>query len=258
MKSRKEKAGVFLIACSAMVVAVSLLLMSPIAQDMSYHQFSDTTTFLGISNTLNVLSNLPFLIVGYLGVIEVLKNKNLNIIYENKYAYITLFLGAALVSFGSAYYHLFPNNDTLVWDRLPMTIAFMGLLSIVTSEFISIKLGKIILLPLVFLGLASVVYWDITEVQGMGDLRPYIFVQFFPIIAIPIVLCLFTSAFNKTSHYWWLLLSYVLAKLLEYFDQYFHEMLIVISGHSLKHIAAAIGLYILIKGYETNGAQERT
>ena len=258
MKSNKEKIGVFLIIFFGIITASCLFMISPIAQDTSYHQFSDTSTFWGIPNALNILSNLPFLIVGYLGVVEVLKNKNLNIIYENKHAYITLFLGAALVSFGSAYYHLFPNNDTLVWDRLPMTIAFMGLVSIVTSEFISIKLGKIILLPLVLFGLASVVYWDITEMQGMGDLRPYIFVQFFPIIAIPIVLCLFTSAFNKTSHYWWLLFSYVLAKLFEHFDQYFHEILIVISGHSLKHIAAAIGLYILIKGYETNGAQERT
>lgn len=258
MESEKEKTGVFLIIFFGIISASCLFMIPPIAQDKIYHLFSDTNIFFSIPNTLNVTSNLPFLIVGYLGVIEILKNKNLNIVYENKHAYITLFLGAALVSFGSGYYHLFPNNDTLVWDRLPMTIAFMGLASIITSEFISIKLGKIILLPLVLFGLASVVYWDITEMHGMGDLRPYIFVQFFPIIAIPIVLCLFTSAFNKTSHYWWLLLSYIFAKLFEHFDQYLHEMLIVISGHSLKHIAAAIGLYILIKGYKNNGAQERT
>jgi hypothetical protein len=257
MRSKKEKIGIFVIIFFGIITALCLFMVSPIAQDTSYHQFSDTILFWGIPNALNVLSNLPFLLVGCWGIIEVFKNKNLNIIHENKYAYITLFLGAALVSFGSGYYHLYPNNDTLVWDRLPMTIAFMGLVSIIISEFISVKLGKNFLLPLVIFGLFSVVYWDITEAYGKGDLRPYIFVQFFPLIAIPIVLCLFNSKFEKTSHYWWLLMAYVLAKLFEHFDQYFHEILILISGHSLKHVSAAVGLFILIKGYQINGAQER-
>ncbi len=85
----------------------------------------------------------------------------------------------------------------------------------------------------------------------MGDLRPYIFVQFFPILSIPIVLILFTPIFDRVSCYWWLLATYVLAKFFEFFDDSLHETLMIISGHSIKHIAAALGLYILIKGYQT-------
>jgi hypothetical protein len=250
MESTKEKIGVFFIICFVIVVTVSFLIVPPITQDIMYHQFSDKDTVFGIPNALNVLSNIFFLAVGCLGLVSILKNRDLNILYENKYAYITLFLGAALVSFGSGYYHLYPSNDTLVWDRLPMTIVFMGLLSIIISEFFSIKLGKVFLLPLLLIGLSSVIYWDVTEMNGKGDLRPYIIVQFFPIAAIPIVLCMFTSVFEKVDHYWWLLATYILAKLFEHYDFILHDIMVVISGHSLKHIFAAIGLLILIKGYQ--------
>jgi hypothetical protein len=253
VESKKEKIAAILIVCFTIVVIVSFFIMAPIAQDTMYHQFSDKNPFLGIPNALNVLSNLPFLVAGCLGLFCVIHIRNLNILYENKYAYITLFLGAALVSFGSAYYHLYPSNNTLVWDRLPMTIAFMGLISIITSEFISIKLGKVILIPLLLIGFLSVIYWHITEMNGNGDLRPYIVVQFFPLIAIPIVISSFTSSFEKTDHYWWLLFTYVLAKLFEHFDLFIHDILVFISGHSLKHISAAIGLFILIKGYQAKG-----
>ncbi|MBL1140538.1 MAG: alkaline phytoceramidase [Proteobacteria bacterium] len=251
MKTTKEKIGVLLILCFGMIVVVSFFIVPPIAQDTMYHQFSDNSTYLEIPNTSNVLSNFFFLVAGCLGFLTVLKNKDLNILYENKAAYITLFLSAVLVSVGSGYYHLYPSNDTLVWDRLPMTIAFMSLFSIVISEFVSIKIGKAILLPMILVGILSVIYWYITEMSGKGDLRPYVAVQFFPIVAIPVMLIMFTSVFDKSGHYWWLLVTYILAKLFEHYDFVIHDILLVISGHSLKHISAAIGLFILIKGYRT-------
>ncbi|MFK8068421.1 MAG: ceramidase domain-containing protein [Gammaproteobacteria bacterium] len=251
MGTKKEKIGKLLIAVSAIIILAVLSFISPISQDIGYHNFSDTSSFLSIPNTLNVLSNLPFLIVGIWGLIKLLRDKSLNVLYENKLAYVALFLGSALVAFGSGYYHLWPDNQTLVWDRLPMTIAFMGLVSIIISEFISLKLGKVLLLPLLLFGLFSVLYWHYTEQKLMGDLRPYVFVQFFPILTIPIVLLLFTPKFNQISCYWWLLATYVLAKVFEFFDYSLHEILTVVSGHSIKHIAAAVGLYILIKGYQT-------
>jgi len=129
-----------------------------------------------------------------------------------------------------------------------MTIGFMGLVSIITSEFIAPKAGKVLLIPLLVIGFLSVFYWYLSESNATGDLRPYIFVQFFPIIGIPIVLLFFTPTYDRIACYWWLLGSYLVAKLCEHFDQVIHQSLIFISGHSLKHIVAALGLYMLLKG----------
>jgi len=245
----KEKIGLLLIAASAIAVSVGLLSRAPIPQDLAYHDFSDAVGMFNIPNILNVLSNLPFLVIGLLGLHKLINTHSLNIIHENKFAYIALFFGTTLVAFGSGYYHLWPNNQTLVWDRLPMTIAFMGLFSIVISEFISIKLGKALLVPLLGLGLFSVIYWHITETNGQGDLRYYAIVQFFPVLAIPIILLTHKSSFNIVSGYWWLLVAYIAAKLFEHYDAAIHGMLSMVSGHSIKHVAAAIGVAILLRSY---------
>lgn len=249
MQTTKENIGLWLIGASALLIFIALILVGPMAQDLTYHSFSDTTPILGIPNALNVLSNLPFLLVGMWGLVLLIKGGQLRILAENKAAYFALFFGVALVAFGSGYYHLWPDNKTLVWDRLPMTIAFMGLVSIVVSEFISVRLGRMLLFPLLAFGIFSVLYWHYTELDGHGDLRPYIYVQFFPIVAIPVVLLSFRSVYNRISCYWWLMAAYVLAKLVEYFDYSIYHHLELLSGHSIKHLIAAIGLYILLSGF---------
>ncbi len=250
MFTKREKVGLALVTVSAALVFIVLLSRAPIPQNPAYHNFSDRKDLFYIPNIWNVLSNLPFLIVGLLGIYKLNYSNTLTIITDNKQAYFALFFGTALVSFGSSYYHLWPNNQTLVWDRLPMTIAFMGLFSIVISEFMSVRIGKLLLNPLLALGLCSVFYWHITEANGQGDLRYYAIVQFFPILAIPIILITFKSSFNRTSAYWWLLAAYIAAKLFEHFDAQAHSLLVVISGHSIKHIAAAISVYILLRAFE--------
>lgn len=227
-----------------------LLASDPMPQDVKYHSFSDKKQIFSIPNAFNVLSNLPFLIVWLMGIYELSKVNGLNIQTENKYAYYAFFSGVGLISIGSGYYHLWPNNQTLVWDRLPMAIAFMGLFSVVISEFISIKLGKKSLFPLLLVGVFSVLYWVITEMNEVGDMRKYFAVQFFPMLAIPIIILFFKSSFTSVSSYWWLLSAYIIAKLFERFDHQIHEILVIISGHSLKHITAAVGLYILLKSYK--------
>ena len=152
-----------------------------------------------------------------------------------------LFCFSTIISIGSGYYHFNPNNETLIWDRLPMTITFMALLSILISEFINKKIGKKLLLPLLFLGMASIILWVIKD-----DLRLYVLVQFFPIFTIPIILVFFKTKHNFVKGYWFLLICYLIAKALEYYDNYVHS-LIYFSGHTLKHIVSAIGLYCLFK-----------
>jgi len=254
MKTSYKNGWMFAILLLAAFPLIYLFSLNPIPQALTYHHFSDQQAWLLIPNGLNVLSNIPFLVVGVWGILALHKDSALKIIAQHKLAYYALFLGSGLVAFGSGYYHLWPDNQTLVWDRLPMTIAFMALLSIVITEFMSVSYGRMLFFPLIIIGLASVIYWYITEQNGVGDLRPYIAVQFFPMLAMPVIILCGKPRFTQVSGYWLLFLAYVIAKLLEHFDAPIHHFLGVISGHSLKHVSAAIGLYYLLRSYKTRDA----
>jgi hypothetical protein len=246
----KKKTGYFLIIFTAILALAGILSRDPIAQDVSYHLFVDTREIWSIPNFWNVVSNLPFVLVGLLGLYKLKFPDKLKVIDDTSIAYILLFFGTFLVGFGSGYYHLAPDNQTLVWDRLPMTIAFMALFSIIISEFISLRSGKALLLPLILAGILSVVYWHFSEIRGEGDLRFYALVQFYPILAIPIILVCFRSKCTHVYAYWWLLLAYIAAKLFEHFDGEVYNILGFISGHSLKHLSAALGMYVLLAFYQ--------
>ncbi|MCC6370250.1 MAG: ceramidase domain-containing protein [Bacteroidia bacterium] len=228
----KHKTIVFaLLGITAIAGASFILCMPPIPQSPVYHQFSDTHHYCGIANFWNVISNLPFLIVGWFGIYKTRMK------LKNSLPHQVFFASIACVAIGSAYYHLNPNNQTLVWDRLPMTLAFMSLLSILIGQFIQAKAGRLLLIPLLLLGIFSLVYWLLFK-----DLRCYVFVQFYPMLVFPIVL-LFVGWSKSTRPYWVLLLAYLLAKLCEHFDSAIHHHLLFISGHSLKHLVAAAGIY---------------
>ncbi|NOR29041.1 MAG: alkaline phytoceramidase [Lutibacter sp.] len=235
---KKNKIGYYSIISLAFIAILGMFFLSPIIQNEDYHNFSDTNTIFNIPNFWNVISNIPFLIVGVLGLFK------LKSITNYKAQYLIFFLGVSLVSFGSSYYHLYPTSDTLIWDRLPMTIAFMALFSIIISEFINREIGQKTLIPALIIGGLSVLYWVVFK-----DLRFYALVQFYPLLAIPVILVFYKSKYNLTSGYWMLLIAYVIAKILEHFDSEIHNFLTIISGHSLKHIAAAVGIFILLNTY---------
>ena len=246
----KEKLGVTLMGGLGVLACAVFVMLPPIAQPLEYHNFSDAQTWLGVPHFWNVVSNVPFLVVGLLGLYKLKVARSLQLNKENELACFLFFLGVSLVALGSGYYHLSPDNLTLVWDRLPMTIAFMALVSIIVSEYLSTTWGKRLLFPLLMLGGLSVAYWYYTETQGQGDLRPYALVQFIPMLFMPIILLCFRSRYTNARCYWYLLLGYVAAKLFEHFDVLVYSVLGFMGGHPLKHVAAAVGVYFLLRGYE--------
>lgn len=214
----------------ALVAIVAFLPRIP--QDLAYHHFADTRTMLGVPNALNVLSNLPFLLIGLLGFR----------LRPREYGYYVCFAGVVLTAFGSAWYHLAPNNATLVWDRLPMAIGFMGLLAGIIGERISLRAGILWLTPLVIVGAASVFYWQATD-----DLRPYALVQFGPAIVIPAILLLFPARYTLAGRYWLIIGWYTAAKFLEAADKRIYAVGGIVSGHTLKHLAAAWACYEIVR-----------
>jgi hypothetical protein len=241
---------VWFILLLAVVALIATFMVAPVPQDPAYHLFADQREMLGIPNFWNVVSNLPFMLVGFAGVWMLFKQRPPGEVSELRIAYVVFFAGVALVSIGSGYYHLAPSNASLLWDRLPMTIAFMAFFAIIIGENISIKAGARLLWPLLLVGLFSVVYWHLTEQRGAGDLRPYALVQFLPMVLMPLILLLFCSPYDTNKWLWLAMGAYGLAKVLEYADVPIYESL-GMSGHALKHVAAALTpLFILLGVYK--------
>ena len=228
--------------------AAALALVPRIPQPQDYHDFADQRAFLGIPNACDVLSNVGFLVVGVLGLIWLARRGTIEFAdVRERTAWNVFFAGVALTAFGSGYYHLKPNDATLVWDRLPMTLGFMGVFAANISERVSPKLGRSLLWPLVAFGGASVAYWIWTETSGAGDLRPYFFVQFYTLAAIPLLLWLFRPRYTHGPLYLTVLGGYVAAKLTEIADRpIFAATGSFVSGHTIKHIFAAVGAGILL------------
>lgn len=229
---------------------LAALLVPPVHQDLGYHHFADVRTLGGIPNALNVLSNAPFAIAGAMGLFAIERRTRptaLNDVRE-RWPFALLFAGVFLTAFGSGYYHLAPDSPRLFWDRLPMTLGFMSLFGIVLRERVSERIGSALVPVLVVLGVASVLYWRLNDGEGRGDLRLYALVQFYPLLALPLMLLLFRPRYGGTRELVMCIVFYALAKALEVLDaRIFEATNQIVSGHSLKHLSAAVATYFLVR-----------
>jgi len=216
---------VVFLACFAAAIALAFVVYPEgYPQDLRYHQFADTRSWAGIPNTLNVVSNLGFLAVALWSAAAMPPLW--------KAAARTFILGIFLTSIGSAYYHLHPSNATLPWDRLGMAIAFMALLAILIERRITPRAPLLWLAGLEVFGIASVI---VTRVDD--DLRLYGVAQYFPVLVLVVLI---------EGWLWAAAAAYLIAKLCELLDrQIFHALHETISGHTLKHLFAAAGIYFI-------------
>ena len=243
-----RKTGILLLCILTVLVVVAVILAPRIPQRLSYHNFADHRVWLGIPNFGDVASNLPFAFVGIWGLIFLFSNQSSGSFTDKRehWAYLLVFLGLFLTAFGSGYYHLAPDNERLVWDRLPMTIVFMALVAALIGERISIRLSLILLPILLLIGVGSVLQWYWGELQGRGDLRIYAAVQVYAGLVLLLML-IFPAKYSRSSDYAVIAAFYALAKILELTDRKIFQAIHVVSGHTLKHLAAAMAGYWILK-----------
>ena len=234
------------IALLLLTVTIAVMLMPRLPQDPSYHDFVDQRTIAGVPNALNVLSNVPFAFVGVWGLMVTFRRRTRFEHPWERWPYAALFAGTALTSIGSSYYHLAPDNARLVWDRLPMTVGFMAFLAATIAERLSVRAARVLFVPLLLFGAASVGYWHWTEQQGIGDLRPYVLVQFGSLLAIILMLALYRPSYTHTRLIVYGLIAYGLAKIYELGDRQIFNVGGIVSGHTLKHLSAALGVALLV------------
>lgn len=240
MLAKKYSQGI--LALVALAALAALMVHGPIPQDPGYHRFADTREMAGVGNGWNVLSNLPFLLFGAYGLSRLPRLRQ----PESRIGYAMLCVGVFLVGIGSAYYHHAPSSQSLIWDRLPMTIAFMALFSLLLDEREVFGSRARTLWPLLIFGIGSVAYWHWTETRGHGDLRPYLLVQFLPILLIPIMLALFPGKYLDSRLLIVALVLYFAAKLFEQYDRQVFQSIGLVSGHAIKHLLAGIAVLCII------------
>jgi hypothetical protein len=235
------------------ILAIGILTaVPPIPQDPAYHNFADRRSFLGILNAWNVLSNAAFVLVGGLGLWHVARRNvrgaaNGFSKAGDRCPYVALFTGIVLTGFGSAYYHLAPDNARLVWDRLAMAVAFTAVVATVLVERIGGPAALTLLAFLLLAGIGSVLYWHSTELRGVGDLRPYVMVQFFPLVIVPLIMLLFPSRYTRGGDLVGAAALYGVAKTLEMADAGVFAAGHIVGGHALKHLAGATAAALIVR-----------
>jgi hypothetical protein len=261
---------VWVVLATVLVAIFVMFLLQPIPQSEAYHNFADKRALFGIPNFLNVGSNLLFLLVGALGIYQVLSclavrgscqpagasltsavttsSREAKFTdHREGWPYLAFFVGVAMTAFGSAYYHFGPRDSTLLWDRIPMAIGFMALVAATVGERINVKAGVQMLVPLMALGAGSVIYWNITQEGGHGDLRPYVLVQFGSVLVLLLLVGLFPSRYTHGADLVVALVIYAVAKIFEAADGPVFALGGIVSGHTLKHIAAAISAFWILR-----------
>ncbi|MFL6658071.1 MAG: hypothetical protein ACJ8GW_08380 [Massilia sp.] len=220
---------------------LAMVIYGPIAQLANYHHFADQRTLLGIPHAGDVLSNLGFLIAALYGAYRMVAARR----YDSAEA---MFSGALLLTaIGSSCYHLAPDNARLIWDRLPIALACAALLAGgLRDAYPGVRLA----LPvLAVYGMLSVFWWSAT-----GDLRPYLLMQVAPLLLIPALQWQYGAPTPKRTAFFAAVVLYVVAKMFELADVAAFEALHVMSGHTIKHVLAALAALILVRQFAHEGA----
>lgn len=244
----------FLGALSFLVILIAAAL-PPIAQPHDYHGFADQRSLLGIPNFMNVASNLAILFSGIAGLVCLRHATNGKHGFDRQpfktstevWPYRIFFLGTIMTAMGSASYHWHPDNVTLLWDRLPLAIGIMAMLAAALSDRVDPKLGLHLLPVLVSIGTASVLYWYWSEQQGIGNLNFYIVIQFYSLLLIAFLNLMLPAAYTHGDMVLKAIGLYALAKVAETFDQQIFALGQIVSGHTLKHLIAALAIWWIVR-----------
>lgn len=238
-------AGARILLAVALLAVLAALLLPAVPQPPEYHDFADRRAWWGIANFLDVVSNAGFFVVGVAGLVVVARPETVFERSVERWPYAIFFVGMVLTAAGSAYYHLAPDNERLFWDRLPMTVAFMSLIAAQLADRLAVRTGVALLLPLLALGAASVLHWRATERLGWGNVLPYAILQGASVLLLLVLAAANPSRYTHGSDVYGVFGVYVLAKILELADRQAYDLGHVVSGHTLKHVVAALaGLFV--------------
>lgn len=221
------------------------MLLPHVPQPQSYHLFADARTLLGLRNFWNVVSNLPFLLVGVAGLMVLLPTAKARAYFRapgERWPYVAFFAALVLTAVGSSYYHLAPDDARLVWDRLPIALltAALGVALIGDHARAESRIPLLALAPALLCGAISVWYWQATEQAGAGNLVPYLAVQIWAAAVMVLLLVSEPARYSHRNDLWLVFFFWILARGVEFLDAPLYAGGLSLSGHTLKHLLAAL------------------
>jgi len=231
------------------------LLLPEIHQPQSYHLFADGREWLGIPNFWDTASNLPFVLVGLAGLYVLWRpDSPASVRFRQpaeRWAYFAFFAGVVLTGIGSAYYHLDPSDERLVWDRLPIALISGALVLAILGDFRELPAGKrwppvFDLAATLVVSAATVVYWAFSPGEG-GDLAPYLVLQAYTLLAVIGILIAGTPRYTRRGDVVVVIGFYCLARVAELLDPQIYAAGRLLSGHTLKHLFAALATAWLLR-----------
>jgi hypothetical protein len=228
---------------AVLVAAVVVALVAPaITRGPTFHLYADRRTWLGIPNAGDVLSNLPFVVVGIVGLLRTR-------------GAAALFLSSTAVGIGSGAYHIAPCDLALVFDWAPIVLTLAFLAALVVGDRIDPRAGGIATLVFPAIALTSVAVWYIgggtgTTANGTaGDMRWYVVTQATLVLVVALVaLAPATPTAPATLARGWILLGvagFLAARGLAAADRALLDA-IGVSGHSGKHLLLGLAAACLI------------
>lgn len=238
VRSSVAGAVVLVALAAALVVAIAV----PITRPPAFHRYADQRALAGIPHAGDVLSNLPFLIVA----LWALRRATTNL------ARLAC-AGVGAIALGSAAYHVAPGDLTLAFDWGPIAVALMLITAVVIDDRLGARAGRIALVVGVVLAIGSVVVWfagggtgeiaaehaaGVDAVASRGSVTPYGAVQALG-IALPALVALIAPGRIPRAPLLGAVALFALARLCAAHDRQLLDA-IGISGHSLKHVVAAI------------------
>ena len=242
--SGRNRAVAVVLAVVGLVAVV--LRWGAIDQPAGYHDFADQVTRWGIPHAADVLSNLGFLLVGLAGLVAVTRRR---VVGRAGAGYLLFFVALIGTAFGSAYYHLAPDDNRLVFDRLPIALAAAGLLAAEAELAGVVADGVAATVAGALFAAWSVVWWHFGHAIGEGDLRPYLLLQLAPLVCVP--WWQYRARVPGVVRAWYgaAMGLYVLAKLAELADGAIWRLGYGVSGHTLKHVLATLAVAAILVGW---------
>jgi hypothetical protein len=225
-----------------------LALHGRIAQPAHYHDFADQSAAFGLPHAADVLSNAGFALVAIWGWLTLRPRRASGQLRAGWPGYRLFLIGLLLTAFGSAFYHLAPDNIRLIWDRLPIALVCAGLLAGVRGDVKGGANGDIEVIVLALYATASVAWWAITDSMGAGDLRPYLLLQGLPLILIPLWQAIYRCPRTDRIAFAAAMGLYIVAKAAELLDHEIAAAAGFISGHTLKHLMATAATAAVVWG----------
>jgi hypothetical protein len=227
---------------------VILALHGRIAQPAHYHDFADRSAAFGIPHAADVFSNAGFALVAIWGWLTLRPRRASDQLRAGWPGYRLFLIGLFLTAFGSAFYHLAPDNISLVWDRLPIALVCAGLLAGVRGDIKGGSNTGIDVIVLALCAVASVAWWAITDRNGAGDLRPYLLLQALTLVLIPLWQAIYRCPRTDRIAFAAAMALYILAKVAELLDHEIATALGFVTGHTLKHLIATAATAAVVWG----------